>query len=59
MFHASASLDAARLHWFLDNELFATSNPGEKVFYKPESGSHLLMCVDDLGRSSVVHFEIK
>ncbi len=59
MFHASASLDAARLHWFLDNELFATCGPGGKVFYEPESGSHLLMCVDDLGRSSVVHFEIK
>lgn len=59
LFKASAALDVRTLHWFLDKELLATCDAGSPVFYTPEPGRYSLMCIDDLGRSSQVSFEVK
>ena len=59
LFKASAALGSNRIHWFLDNKLYATSEGGSQLFYLPESGAHRLMCVDDLGRSSQISFEVR
>ncbi len=59
LFDASAALDSRTLHWFLDKELFATCDIGDRIFYAPQPGRHTLMCVDDFGRSSKISFEVK
>ena len=59
LFKASVSLESGKVHWFLDNRLYATADAGENIFYPPERGVHKLMCVDALGRSSKVVFEVK
>ena len=59
MFRASVSLESGRVHWFLDDRLYATAGAGENVFYPPEPGRHSLMCVDEFGRSSRMTFEVK
>ncbi|HPC11878.1 MAG TPA: hypothetical protein PK112_07240, partial [candidate division Zixibacteria bacterium] len=58
-FRASIAHTGRRIHWFLDHELFATSAPGDDVFYDPEPGPHTLMVVDDFGRSSTVSFVVQ
>jgi len=59
MFRASVSLESGRVHWFLDDRLYATAGAGENVFYPPEPGRHSLMCVDELGRSTRMVFEVR
>jgi penicillin-binding protein 1C len=59
LFKASTSLESRKLHWFLDSELFASSTSGSQVFYAPEIGKHELICIDDLGRSNRISFEIR
>jgi len=56
---ASVSHESKKVHWFLDNELFATCRAGDGVFYLPEPGRHEVMALDDLGRSTTVRFEVR
>ncbi|MBD3382208.1 MAG: penicillin-binding protein 1C [candidate division Zixibacteria bacterium] len=56
---ASVSLDSREIHWFIDEKLYASVKNGEKIFYRPKTGRHSLVCVDDLGRSSRIEFEVK
>jgi penicillin-binding protein 1C len=59
LLEASAALNARKLHWFLDKELYASAPVGSPIFYAPRPGRHTLMCVDDLGRSSRISFEVR
>jgi len=59
LFEASVSHDCRKVHWFLDDRLFATAETGRGVFYRPEPGIHKLMAVDDFGRSTTVRFEVR
>lgn len=59
LFKASVSLESGKVHWFLDDRLYASADVGQSVFYPPERGVHRLMCVDALGRSSKVVFEVR
>nr|MBN2276608.1 penicillin-binding protein 1C [candidate division Zixibacteria bacterium] len=59
VFRASAALASGRIHWFLDDQLYATTASGSELFYTPEPGRHRLLCIDEFGRSSRVTFEIK
>lgn len=56
---ASVSLDSREIHWFIDEKLYTSVKNGEKTFYRPETGRHSLVCVDDLGRSSRIEFEVR
>ena len=58
-FEASSFSGGGEIHWFLDNRHHASSVSGEKVFYSPERGEHVLMCVDEQGHSSSLTFVIK
>ena len=59
LFKASSSLESRKLHWFLDDELFATCEAGTRLFCPPQLGRHTLMCVDEYGHSSSVTFEVR
>jgi penicillin-binding protein 1C len=59
LFKATAGQESSKVHWFLDSRLFASCEVSRKIFYKPEKGLHRLMCVDDLGRSSTITFEVQ
>lgn len=59
LFEASAAADNRKLFWFLDGQLFSTTERENRVFYEPKQGSHQLMCVDDYGRASAVSFHVQ
>jgi len=59
LFKASVAHESKSVHWFLDDELYATCTAGEGVFYLPEAGRHELMALDDLGRSTTIRFEVR
>jgi len=59
LFEASSSADNRKLFWFLDGQLFSTTERENRVFYEPKQGSHQLMCVDDYGRSSSIIFQVQ
>lgn len=59
LFRATAGQESAKVHWFLDSRLYTSCPVGKRVFYKPEKGVHKLMCVDDLGRSNSITFEVQ
>lgn len=58
-FKATANLECSKIHWFLDGILYGTCDAGAQIFYLPERGKHELMCLDELGRSATIGFEIK
>jgi penicillin-binding protein 1C len=49
---ASAGSEVQKLYWFIDGLLLGTVKPGERVFYTPTPGRHLVVCQDNLGRQS-------
>lgn len=51
--------DTAVLYWFIDGELVGTSPPGQKIFYAPSPGRHVVVCRDDQGRSAKVEFTVE
>ena len=57
MLEAESSI-AGDLHWFIDNQHFATAPAGKRLFYSPEPGAHEIMCVDNRGRSHSLTFEV-
>ncbi len=59
LFEASAAADNRRLFWFLDGQLFSTTQSENRVFYQPHQGKHQLMCVDDYGRSNSIIFQVQ
>ncbi len=59
MLEASSGLRNRKLYWFLDDRLFGSCGVDEKIFYEPSRGSHTLMCVDDLGRSTKINFTVR
>lgn len=58
LLEASSFSGAGEIDWFIDNRHFASSNSGERLFYLPEEGRHTVMCVDELGRSSSLVFDV-
>ena len=58
MLEASSFSGAGKIDWFINNRHFASSNSGEKLFYLSKEGKHTVMCVDELGRSSSLIFEV-
>ncbi len=59
LFEASSSADSDTLHWFLNDQLYASCALENKIFYTPQKGYHTLMCVDEYGRSSTIRFRIE
>ena len=59
LFEASATSGSGKIHFFLDGELFASTESGAKLFYNPTVGKHILLCIDDDGHSSSIRFEVK
>lgn len=51
--------DATVLYWFIDGELVGSGPPGQKVFYVPSPGRHVVVCQDDRGRSTKIEFTVQ
>jgi penicillin-binding protein 1C len=49
----------ARLFWYEDGILVATTGPGENRFLEPRPGEHRLVVTDDLGRSDGITYTVE
>ncbi|MEZ5359788.1 MAG: penicillin-binding protein 1C [Candidatus Zixiibacteriota bacterium] len=56
---ASAAAGVGRLHWFVDNNYLEATSSDAACFYTPEKGSHTLICMDDLGRTTELTFMVQ
>lgn len=59
LFNASTTGGTRKVHWFLDDNLYATLPSSEQLFYTPAVGKHNLRCVDENGRSHTVTFTVQ
>ncbi|MES2984157.1 MAG: penicillin-binding protein 1C [Pseudomonadota bacterium] len=50
--NATADGDATSLHWFIDNDYFGKSVPGESLSWHPKPGRYQVRVVDEHGRSA-------
>jgi len=57
----SADVPAAthRLSWYVDGELTAQGQPGERLFWQPTPGAHRLVAADDQGRTDAVTIRVE
>jgi len=56
---ASVSNDVRKIFWFVDGTLVRTASPKEKIFYLPTPGTHRLVCMDELGRSTEMDLVVR
>ena len=59
LLEASVAPGCDRLHWFIDNTLYASGSPCDRLFLTPTRGRHEVMCVDNHGRSQSITVEIR
>jgi penicillin-binding protein 1C len=56
---ATSALDVKEHIWYVNEQFFARSRVGEKLFVSLKDGEHTLTCLDDKGRMSSVHIKVK
>lgn len=59
LLEASVSNDTRNIYWFMDKKLIFCGAPTEKVFITPVPGKHILVCMDEHGRSTEMNLVIK
>ncbi|MCP4632482.1 MAG: penicillin-binding protein 1C [candidate division Zixibacteria bacterium] len=59
LLEASVTSGSRYLYWFLDGELLGRVESGNRLFYTPEAGSHILTCSDDAGRSNSITLKVE
>lgn len=56
---ADAPAATKRLSWYVDGELAAQGEPGQRLFWQPTPGAHRLVAVDDHGRADAVDVRVE
>ena len=53
--NASADGEVKILHWFINNQYYGRSQPGESLLWHPQPGRYQVRVVDDAGRSDAAN----
>ncbi|MDH3251166.1 MAG: penicillin-binding protein 1C [Ignavibacteria bacterium] len=56
---ASSPVDVTEHMWYVDERYVGRYRAGEKVFIRLDHGSHVISCLDDRGRISMVTIDVK
>jgi penicillin-binding protein 1C len=56
---ASASTDVSKIYWYIDDQFYKTTTPGEKQFFVPKEGPVQISCTDDKGRNRNIRIMVK
>lgn len=54
----NAENGVARIYWYLNDKLFRSALPGEKLFFTPAEGRYKISCSDNLGRNSDIWIKV-
>jgi penicillin-binding protein 1C len=47
------------VYWYVDDKLYQSAKPKDKVFFSPAAGQHKISCVDDKGRNTNIRISVK
>ena len=56
---ASVGSDVSKLYWYINDQFYKTSHPGEKQFFVPGEGPVKISCTDDKGRNRNIVIRVK
>ena len=56
---ASTGNDVTRIYWYIDDQFYKTTRPGEKQFFIPKEGQVKISCTDDKGRNRNIRITVK
>ena len=59
LLQAVSSENVLSQYWYIDNEFYKKSIPGEKVFFRPENSIVNITCTDDKGGTSIIKINVK
>jgi penicillin-binding protein 1C len=51
--------DVSRVYWYINNKLYKTAQPKEKIFFTPAEGPVKISCADDKGRNQNIWVTVK
>ena len=51
--------DVSRVYWYINNKLYKTAQPKEKIFFAPAEGPVKISCADDKGRNQNIWITVK
>jgi penicillin-binding protein 1C len=59
MLQARTANDVARLYWYINDEFYKSTAPGEKQFFVPKAGQVKISCTDDKGRNRDIYIRVR
>lgn len=59
MLSCKTEADVSRVFWYIDDQLFKSASPSEKVFFMPKEGKVKISCSDDKGRNKNISITVK
>ncbi|MEO8148673.1 MAG: penicillin-binding protein 1C [Bacteroidia bacterium] len=54
-----AAMEVEKIYWFVNDKLYASCKPDERLFFQPATGKTKISCADDKGRSNSVWINVK
>jgi penicillin-binding protein 1C len=54
-----AAMEVEKVFWFINDKLFSSCKPDERLFFVPQTGNTKITCADDKGRSNTVWISTK
>jgi penicillin-binding protein 1C len=59
MLSCNAGIDVDKVFWYINDKLFKSAKPSQKIFFKPFEGQIKISCTDDKGRNSNTVIKVK
>ncbi len=56
---AHTGSDVTKIYWYINDQFYKTSAPGEKQFFMPQEGNVKISCTDDKGRNRNIRINVK
>lgn len=56
---ANTGNDVSKIYWYIDDQFYKTTRPGEKQFFIPHEGRVKISCTDDKGRNRNIRITVK
>jgi penicillin-binding protein 1C len=59
MLTCNAAIDVDKVFWYINDKLYKSVPPSQKIFFKPPEGKVKISCTDDKGRNTNTYITVK
>jgi penicillin-binding protein 1C len=59
MLTCNAAIDVDKVFWYVNDKLYKSVAPSQKIFFKPPEGKVKISCTDDKGRNTNTYITVK